>query len=38
MSLAAAVLLVAAINKLVMPKEKLATFPGGGWVEDLLAR
>jgi len=30
----AAVLLVAAINKLVMSKEKLATFPGGGWVED----
>jgi hypothetical protein len=30
----AAVLLVAAINKLVMPKEKLASFPGGGWVED----
>ena len=31
---AAAVLLVAAINKLVIPPEKLATFPGGGWVED----
>jgi hypothetical protein len=30
----AAVLLVAAINKLVMSKEKLAAFPGGGWVED----
>jgi hypothetical protein len=30
----AAVLLVAATNKLVIPKEKLATFPGGGWVED----
>jgi len=30
----AAVLLVAAINKLVIPQEKLATFPGGGWVED----
>jgi len=30
----AAVLLVAAINKLVIPHEKLATFPGGGWVED----
>jgi len=30
----ATVLLVAGINKLFMPKEKLATFPGGGWVED----
>lgn len=30
----AAVLLVAAINKLVIPREKLATFPGGRWVED----
>ncbi|HEX3921592.1 MAG TPA: DoxX family protein [Streptosporangiaceae bacterium] len=30
----AAVLLVAAINKLVIPREKLAAFPGGGWVED----
>jgi hypothetical protein len=30
----AAVLLVAAINKLVIPRERLATFPGGGWVED----
>jgi hypothetical protein len=30
----AAVLLVAATSKLVIPKEKLATFPGGGWVED----
>jgi hypothetical protein len=30
----AAVLLVAAINKLVIPKEKLAAFPGAGWVED----
>jgi len=29
-----AVLLVAAINKLVIPREKLAAFPGGGWVED----
>jgi DoxX-like family len=26
--------LVAAANKLVIPKEKLATFPGAGWVED----
>jgi hypothetical protein len=30
----AAVLLVAATNKLVIPQEKLATVPGGGWVED----
>ncbi len=30
----AAVLLVAAINKLVIPKEKLVAFPGAGWVED----
>jgi hypothetical protein len=30
----AAVLLVSATNKLVIPQEKLATFPGGGWVED----
>jgi hypothetical protein len=30
----AAVLLVAATNKLVIPQEKLAAFPGGGWVED----
>jgi hypothetical protein len=30
----AAVLLIAATNKLVIPQEKLATFPGGGWVED----
>ena len=30
----AAVLLVAAVNKLVIPREKLATLPGGGWVED----
>ncbi len=26
----AAVLLVSAINNLVIPREKLATFPGGG--------
>jgi hypothetical protein len=30
----AAVFLVAATSKLVIPQEKLATFPGGGWVED----
>jgi hypothetical protein len=33
----AAVLLVAAINKLVIPREKLAALPGGGWVEDFSA-
>jgi truncated hemoglobin YjbI len=33
-SVLAAVLLGAAINKLVLPKDKLAAFPGGGWVED----
>jgi len=32
-----AVLLVAAINKLVIPREKLAALPGGGWVEDFSA-
>jgi hypothetical protein len=30
----AAVLLVAGISKMLMPKEKLLTFPGSGWVED----
>jgi DoxX-like family len=30
----AAVLLIAGISKLFMPKEKLLTFPGSGWVED----
>jgi DoxX-like family len=35
--LLAAVLLVAAINKLVIPREKLAALPGGGWVEDFSA-
>jgi hypothetical protein len=30
----AAVFLVAGISKMVMPKEKLLTFPGSGWVED----
>jgi DoxX-like family len=34
----AAVLLVAGINKLAMPKEKLLTFPGSGWVEDFSPR
>jgi len=30
----AAALLVAAANKTLIPREKLATLPGGGWVED----
>ncbi len=34
----AAVLLVSAINKLVIPREKLVTFPGAGWVEDFSPR
>jgi hypothetical protein len=34
----AAVLLVASISKLTMPKEKLATFPGSGWVEHFSPR
>jgi hypothetical protein len=32
--LLAAVFLVAAVNKLMLPKEKLAAAPGGAWVED----
>jgi hypothetical protein len=32
--LLAAVFLVAAVNKLILPKEKLAAAPGGAWVED----
>jgi hypothetical protein len=32
--LLAVVFLVAAVNKLILPKEKLATAPGGAWVED----
>ena len=32
--LLAVVFLVAGISKLVLPKQKLATFPGAGWVED----
>ena len=32
--LLAAVFLVAAVNKLFLPKEKLAAAPGGAWVED----
>jgi len=30
----AGVFLIAATTKLVIPKEKLSTFPGAGWVED----
>ena len=29
--------LVAGVGKLIVPKEKLATFPGAGWVEDFSA-
>jgi hypothetical protein len=32
--LLAAVFLVAAVNKLILPKEKLAAAPGGAWSED----
>jgi uncharacterized membrane protein YphA (DoxX/SURF4 family) len=35
--LLAAVYLVAGAGKLVVPKEKLATAPGGGWVKDFSA-
>ena len=34
----AAVFLVAAVNKLVIPKEKLVTAPGGGWAGDFSPR
>jgi hypothetical protein len=30
----AAVFLVAAVNKLVLPRERLVTAPGGGWAGD----
>jgi DoxX-like family len=30
----AAVLVIAAVNKLVLPKERLVTAPGGGWAGD----
>lgn len=33
----AAIFLVAGGAKLIMPKEKLAAFPGGRWVEDFSA-
>ena len=35
--LLAVVYLFSGIGKLILPKEKLATFPGGGWVEDFSA-
>lgn len=36
--LLAVAFLLAGIGKLVLTKEKLATFPGGGWVEDFSPR
>lgn len=30
--------LAGGVGKLIMPKEKLAAFPGGGWAEDFSAR
>jgi uncharacterized membrane protein YphA (DoxX/SURF4 family) len=35
--LLAVVYLLSGAGKLVVPKEKLAAFPGGGWVEDFSA-
>jgi uncharacterized membrane protein len=35
--LLAVVYLVAGVGKLIVPKEKLAAFPGGGWAEDFSA-
>src|SRR3712207_7609996 len=35
--LLAVVYLVSGIGKLIVPNEKLATAPGGGWVEDFSA-
>ena len=35
--LLAVVYLAAGVGKLIVPKEKLATAPGGGWVEDFSA-
>jgi uncharacterized membrane protein YphA (DoxX/SURF4 family) len=35
--LLAVLFLVAGVNKLILPKEKLAALPGGGWVEDFSA-
>jgi hypothetical protein len=36
--LLAVVYLFSGAGKLIVPKEKLAAFPGGGWVEDFSAR
>jgi len=35
--LLAVVFLVGGVGKLIVPKEKLATLPGGAWVEDFSA-
>src|ERR671921_1354293 len=35
--LLAVVYLAAGVGKLIVPKEKLATAPGGGWIEDFSA-
>jgi hypothetical protein len=35
--LLAVVYLLSGVGKLVVPKERLAAFPGGGWVEDFSA-
>jgi uncharacterized membrane protein YphA (DoxX/SURF4 family) len=35
--LLAVIFLVAGVGKLIMPKEKVAAFRGGGWVEDFSA-
>ena len=35
--LLAVVYLLSGIGKLIVPKEKLAAFPGGGWIEDFSA-
>jgi uncharacterized membrane protein YphA (DoxX/SURF4 family) len=35
--LLAVVYLASGVGKLIVPKEKLAAFPGGGWVEDFSA-
>lgn len=35
--LLAGVYLIGGVGKLIVPKEKLAAFPGGGWVEDFRA-
>ena len=35
--LLAVVYLAAGVGKLIVPKEKLATAPGAGWVEDFSA-